>query len=143
MRALRPDKLTIAALVATVAAYRDGTAVETIPVWRLIAATPAKLGRRARAIAGRLEAAGISAAAVETTSTVGGGSLPEETQPSRGVALRAASPARAVGALRAADPPVIARIVDDRVVLDLRSVLPEQDVELTDAVITALSHARK
>jgi L-seryl-tRNA(Ser) seleniumtransferase len=143
MRALRPDKLTIAALVATVAAYRDGTAVETIPVWRLIAATPAKLGRRAKAIAERLEAAGIPAAVVQTSSTVGGGSLPEETQPSRGVALSSASAARAVGALRAADPPVIARIVDDRVVLDLRSVLPEQDVELADAVITALSHARK
>jgi L-seryl-tRNA(Ser) seleniumtransferase len=139
MRALRPDKLTIAALVATVAAYRDGTAVDTIPVWRLISATPGKLGRRARAIAERLEAAGIAAAVVETLSTVGGGSLPEETQPSRGVALSAASAARAVGALRAADPPVVARIVDDRVVLDLRSVLPEQDDELARAVTDALS----
>ena len=143
MRALRPDKLTIAALVATVAAYRDGTAVETIPVWRLISATPVKLGRRAKAIAGRLEGAGIAAAVVETFSTVGGGSLPEETQASRGVALTAASAARAVGALRAGDPPVIARIVDDRVVLDLRSVLPEQDDELTDAIISALAHAPK
>ena len=53
MRALRPDKLTIAALVATVAAYRDGTAVLTLPVWRLIAETPAKLARRARAISAR------------------------------------------------------------------------------------------
>jgi L-seryl-tRNA(Ser) seleniumtransferase len=143
MRALRPDKLTIAALVATVAAYRDGTALETLPVWRLIAETPAKLGRRAKAIAARLEAAGIPATVVETTSTVGGGSLPEETQPSRGVALSAASAARAVGALRHADPPVIARIVDDRVVLDLRSVLPEQDDVLTSAVIGALSGAGK
>ncbi|HLZ48510.1 MAG TPA: L-seryl-tRNA(Sec) selenium transferase, partial [Candidatus Limnocylindria bacterium] len=139
MRALRPDKLTIAALVATVAAYRDGTAVETIPIWRLIAATPAALARRAKAIAARLDAAGIAATVVETESTVGGGSLPEETQPSRGVALAAASAARAVGALRKADPPVIARIVDDRVVLDLRSVLPEQDETLTNAVIAALS----
>jgi len=138
MRALRPDKLTIAALVATVAAYRDDTAVETLPVWRLIAATPAKLARRAKSVAARLEAAGIPAAVIETASTVGGGSLPEETQPSRGVALSAASAARAVGALRRADPPVIARIVDDRVVLDLRSVLPEQDDALAIAVIGAL-----
>jgi L-seryl-tRNA(Ser) seleniumtransferase len=143
MRALRPDKLTIAALIATVAAYRDGTALETLPVWRLIGETPAKLGRRAKAIAARLVAAGIPAAAIETTSTVGGGSLPEETQPSRGVALSAASAARAVGALRRAAPPVIARIVDDRVVLDLRSVLPEQDDALTSAVIGALSGAPK
>jgi len=139
MRALRPDKLTIAALVATVAAYRDGTAVETLPVWRLIAATPAKLGRRAKALAARLEAAGIPATVVETSSTVGGGSLPEETQPSRGVALAAASAARAVGALRKADPPVIARIIDDRVVLDLRSVLPEDDERLALAVSRALA----
>ena len=145
MRALRPDKLTIAALVATVAAYRDGTALETLPVWRLIAETPAKLARRAKALAARLEAAGITATVIETTSTVGGGSLPEETQPSRGIALSAASAARAVGALRRADPPVIARIVDDRVVLDLRSVLPEQDELLGSTVVSALSdaHPRK
>jgi L-seryl-tRNA(Ser) seleniumtransferase len=141
MRALRPDKLTIAALVATVAAYRDGTALDTLPVWRLIAETPAKLARRARALAARLAESGIAASVIETTSTVGGGSLPEETQPSRGVALSAASAARAVGALRRADPPVIARIVDDRVVLDLRSVLPEQDGHLATAVIGALSGA--
>lgn len=139
MRALRPDKLTIAALVATVAAYRDGTALETLPVWRLIGATPAALARRARAIAARLDAAGIDAKVVETESTVGGGSLPEETQPSRGIALAATSAARAVAALRNADPPIIARIVDDRVVLDLRSVLPEQDDRLTQAVIAALT----
>ena len=138
MRALRPDKLTIAALVATMTAYRDGTALDTLPVWRLIAETTVKLGRRARAVAARLDAAGITAEAIETTSTVGGGSLPEETQPSRGVALSAASAARAVAALRRADPPVIARIIDDRVVLDLRSVLPEQDEQLTRAVIAAL-----
>src|SRR5205814_4014301 len=112
MRALRPDKLTIAALVATVAAYRDGTAATTLPVWRLIAETPAKLGRRAKAVAAALDAAGIRAVAIETTSTVGGGSLPEETQPSRGVALMSASPARAVGALRRSDPAGVARIVD-------------------------------
>ena len=69
---------------------------------------------------------------------MGGGSLPEETQPSRGVALSASSAARAVGALRRADPPVISRIIDDRVVLDLRSVLPEQDEPLVAAVIGAL-----
>jgi L-seryl-tRNA(Ser) seleniumtransferase len=138
MRALRPDKLTIAALVATVATYRDGTALETLPVWRMIAATRAGLGRRAKAIAARLTAAGIAADVVDTTSTVGGGSLPEETQPSRGVALSSASAARAVGLLRKADPPVIARIVDDRVVLDLRSVLPEHDELLVTAVERAL-----
>ena len=139
MRALRPDKLTIAALVATMTAYRDGTALETLPVWRLIAEPTVKLGRRAKAVAARLVAAGIPAEVVETTSTVGGGSLPEETQPSRGIALSAASAARAVTALRRAEPPVIARIIDDRVVLDLRSVLAEHDEMLGRAVIGALA----
>ncbi len=79
---------------------------------------------------------------IETSSTVGGGSLPEETQPSRGVALASASAARAVGALRKADPPVVARIIDDRVVLDLRSVLPEDDERLARAVEGALAKMR-
>ena len=79
MRALRPDKLTIAALVATMAAYRDGTALETLPVWRLIAETTVDLGRRAKGVrrAGS-RPRGIPAAVIETSSTVGGGSLPEE-----------------------------------------------------------------
>jgi len=107
----------------------------------LIAETPVKLGRRAKALAAALDAAGIRATVIETTSTVGGGSLPEETQPSRGVALTSTSAARAVGALRRSDPAVVARIVDDRVVLDLRSVLPEHDDALIRAVIRALAGA--
>ena len=142
MRAVRPDKLTIAALVATVEAYRDGTAQETLPVWRMIAATPAQLGRRAKALAALLIAAGLEAAVVETRSTVGGGSLPDETQPSRGVALNGADPTRAAGALRRASPPVIARILDGQLVLDLRAVLPEDDVQLARAVEGALAPRR-
>ena len=139
MRALRPDKLTIAALMATMAAYRDGTALATLPVWRLIAVTPARLQKRAKVLAAQLDGAGITAAVIVTSSTVGGGSLPEETQSSRGVALTAASAVRAVAALRRADPPVIARIIDDRVVLDLRSVLPEDDEVLAASTIRALA----
>ena len=141
MRALRPDKLTLAALVATVAAYRDGTAGATLPVWQMIAATPAQLARRAKAIAAALEDGGVGARVVETRSTVGGGSLPEETQPSRGVALTSARAARAAVALRAADPPIIARILDDRVVLDMRAVLPNDDDRLARAVLVALKGA--
>ena len=142
MRALRPDKLTIAALLATLETYRDGNAETELPVWRMIAAAPSAIAARAHAIAAALSAAGIPAETIEVRSTVGGGSLPEETQPSRGVALSSVSPARSVGALRRSDPAVVARIVDDRVVLDLRSVLPEQDDSLTRAVIRALSNQR-
>ena len=76
---------------------------------------------------------------VKTESAVGGGSLPEETQPSRAVALDVPAASRAAAVLRAADPPVVARIVDDLVALDLRSVLPEDDGRLAAAVSRALA----
>ena len=138
MRALRPDKLTLAALVATLATYRDGTAERELPVWRMIAVTERVLARRARAIATALGAAGVPADIVVTRSTVGGGSLPEETQPSRGVAAGRGSATALLRRLREADPPVIARIIDGRAVLDVRSVLPEDDEHLIRAVIGAL-----
>ncbi len=138
MRAIRPDKLTIAALVATLAAYRDGTAERELPVWRMISATTAGLGRRAKAVAATLVAAGIPAEAIETRSTVGGGSLPEETQASRAVAL-AGHATRLAERLRRADPPVIGHVARERLALDLRSVLPEDDDLLARTVIAALT----
>ena len=137
MRAIRPDKITIAALVATLAAYRDGTAEEELPVWRMIGATAASLGRRAKALAAALSAAGIDASVIETRSTIGGGSLPEETQPSRAVAIGGHA-TRLAGRLRRADPPVIGHVVEERFALDLRTVLPEDDEMLGRAVIAAL-----
>jgi L-seryl-tRNA(Ser) seleniumtransferase len=141
MRAMRPDKLTLAALVATLEVYRDGRAETDLPVWRMIAATPTALARRARALVARLAGAGIEGVVIETQSTVGGGSLPEETQPSRAVAIGARhGRANEVAALlRAADPPVIARVVEDRAALDLRSIQPEDDEMLARAVTAALA----
>jgi len=133
MRALRPDKTTIAGLLATLAAYRDGTAETELPVWRMIAADPAALERRATAMARHL-----GGEAIATRSTVGGGSLPEETQPSYAVALRG-RPQRLAATLRRAEPPVIGRVADERLALDLRSVLPEDDERLTAAVTAALA----
>ena len=137
MRAVRPDKITFAALVATLELYRDGRAAERVPVWRMIAARPATLARRAKAISETLAAAGITARVVSTESTIGGGSLPEETQPSRGVALTAVRPQELVRRLRRGQPPVIARIIDDEVVLDLRAILAEDDERLIRAVTSA------
>jgi L-seryl-tRNA(Ser) seleniumtransferase len=139
MRALRPDKLTIAALLATLETYRDGHAEGELPVWRMIAAAPRALAARARSIAGKLAEAGILAEVIEVRSTVGGGSLPEETQPSFAVAIAGGPATRIAQTLRSADPPVIARIVEERVALDLRSVLPEDDDVLTRAVTGALA----
>jgi len=140
MRAMRPDKLTIAALVATLELYRDGRAESELPVWRMIAATPAGLAKRARAIATRLASGGVECAVIETRSTVGGGSLPEETQPSRAVAIggRHGRANDVAARLRSADPPVIARVVEDRAALDLRSVAAEDDEMLAQAVTAAL-----
>ena len=137
MRAVRPDKVTLAALVATLEAYRDGTAERELPVWRMIAATEGDLTRRADALARTLEAAGVRAATVATRSTVGGGSLPEETQPSRAVALEGHA-TRLAERLRRADPPVIGHVALERFVLDLRTVLPEDDDLLARTVITAM-----
>ena len=139
MRALRPDKLTIAALLATLDSYRVGRAETDLPVWRMIAASERALAERATSLAAALAREGLEARVIETLSTVGGGSLPEETQPSRAVAIGVGSASRAAADLRAADPPVIARIVDDDVALDLRSVLPEDDVTLAGAVSRALT----
>jgi len=137
MRAVRPDKITIAALVATLEAYRDGTAARELPVWRMIAATEADLARRAEDVARILDAAGVAASVVATRSTVGGGSLPEETQPSRAVALEGHA-TRLAERLRRADPPVIGHVVEERFALDLRSVLAEDDGLLARTVTAAL-----
>ena len=131
MRALRPDKLTIAALIATLVAYRDGTAERELPVWRMIAADAGALERRATALAARL-----GGDVVGTRSTVGGGSLPEETQPSFAVTLPG-RPQELAQAARRADPPVIGRVVAERFALDLRSVLPEDDERLAAAILEA------
>jgi L-seryl-tRNA(Ser) seleniumtransferase len=144
MRAMRPDKLTIAALVATLELYRDGRAESELPVWRMIAATPAALEKRARALAAQLTSDGLECDVIETLSTVGGGSLPEETQPSRAVAIggRHGRANEVAARLRSADPPVITRVVDDRAALDLRSVAPEDDEMLARAVTAALAKER-
>jgi len=140
MRAMRPDKLTIAALVATLELYRDGRAESELPVWRMISATPTALAKRARAIAAQLASGGVECEVVETRSTVGGGSLPEETQPSRAVAIgaRHGRANETLARLRVADPPIVARVVDDRAALDLRSVAGEDDEMLARAVTAAL-----
>ena len=139
MRALRPDKITIAALIATLESYREGRAESELPVWRMIGATSAALAVRARTLAERLAGAGLATEVVETRSTVGGGALPEETQPSFAVALGGGHATRIAAALRSAEPPVVARVVEERVALDLRSVLPEDDEVVARAVAGALA----
>jgi L-seryl-tRNA(Ser) seleniumtransferase len=134
-RATRPDKTTLAALGATLGLYRAGLAETDIPVWRMIAAEPGGLRARAEAIRAGFPAAAQGAVAVESMdSTVGGGSLPGETLASFGLAVRAGSASRLLAELRRGDPCVVARIADDDLLLDLRTVDPADDPALGQAI---------
>lgn len=134
MRALRPDKLTLAALSATLLHYWKGEAPRAVPVWRMIAAGPAELEARARSWAAALQAEGIPAAVCPARSTVGGGSLPGETLPSAALVLRPADPEAFAARMRRAQPPVVARIQEGAVWFDARTVLPEQEADLLKAI---------
>ena len=122
-RALRADKLCLAALSATLLHYLKDEAEREIPIWQMIAATPEQVQARARFWRERL---GIGAV-IAGQSTVGGGSLPEETLPTFLLALPVPQPNRFLARLRAANPPIIGRVQAEQVVLDPRTVLPEQD----------------
>jgi L-seryl-tRNA(Ser) seleniumtransferase len=140
MRALRVDKLTYAALEATLAEYAAGRATETIPVQRMIAATADEIRTRADAVVAGLRAAdGWRAEVLSGTSAVGGGSAPGVELPTWLVAIaRGGLSADALEErLRGLSPPVIGRIESDRVLLDLRTVLPDQDLALL-ALITSI-----
>jgi len=132
-RATRPDKVILAALAATLRLYRGGVAETQIPVWRQLAAPLADIERRARAIA---EASGARANGCE--STVGGGSLPGQTLPSWAVAIDGPAPQRLLARFREGTPAVIGRVVDDVVLLDLRTVEPEDDERLGRAIRSAM-----
>ena len=131
MRALRVDKMTIAGLAATLQAYERGTAAGEIPIWRMISASVATLRARASQIALALS---DLPEVVESESTVGGGSLPGASLPSVALAFATANPDGLAARLRQAEPPIVARINNGRVLLDLRSVLPEQDPLLLDGL---------
>jgi L-seryl-tRNA(Ser) seleniumtransferase len=141
-RAMRPDKVTLAAVAATLGLYRAGLAAERIPVWRMIAAEMDELRGRASALSAAVpERARSAIAVVDVSSTVGGGSLPGETLPSLAVAIAARSADRLLERLRAGEPAVVARIEGGRVLLDLRTVDPEDDAAIADALRIALAGA--
>jgi L-seryl-tRNA(Ser) seleniumtransferase len=131
---MRPDKVTLATVAATLGLYRGGRAESEIPVWRMIAAPLDELEARAHRIEAEL---GGRAGVVATLATVGGGSLPGETLPSYGLAI----PGRAqqiVDGLRVGEPAVVGRIEQGRAILDLRTVDPSRDADLTRAILDAL-----
>ncbi len=134
-RALRPDKLVLAALAATLDLYLSGREDE-VPFVRMLRVPLETLEARAGAIVAAARAAGLLAEVVESTAVAGGGSGTESALPSRAVALqRPGAPAETLAlGLRRHLVPVIARIAGDRVLLDLRSVAPEDDAALVAAL---------
>jgi len=135
-RAVRADKLTLAALEATLADHLAGRR-DDLPVWRALLLTPADLEPRAAAVAA---AVGPAASLRAGTSVAGGGSLPGEGLESVLVEVdpAPAGAATVLARLRAADPPVVARAERGRVVLDLRTVPPDQDALVARALTAAL-----
>ncbi len=146
-RAVRIDKLSLASLLATLIHYRRGAAEREIPVWRMISMPLQLVEERAQswraALASTSNAADVEATVESGRSAIGGGSLPGETLPSRVLALSChAAPGGPEGVmrrLRQGAPPIVARIEDDRILLDPRTVLPEEEEEMLSALNAALA----
>ncbi len=143
MRAVRIDKMTLAALEATLRHYQREEAETHIPIWRMISAPANILDSRTTSWVGRLKAYGVEARTQRGESTIGGGSLPGETLPTTLLAIDAARVPfpldELARRLRARPTPIIARILRDSLLLDPRTVLKEQEKELVQALIEVLS----
>ena len=133
-RALRADKLCLAALSATLLHYLKDEADSEVPVLRMMALSPDAICRRAQYWRDALGQGEVIAG----NSTIGGGSLPEETLPTWLLALSLPQPARFLSTLRRLEPPIIGRIENDRVLFDPRTVFSEQEAKLLDGIRAAL-----
>ncbi len=137
-RALRVDKSTLAGLDATLRSYQQGRAIEELPVWQMIARPEGEIQITAHRWAATLEEAGLSTEVRRGVSTIGGGSLPGETLPTWLLALPGPHASAWAARLRHHHPAVVARLQDDEVVVDPRTVLAEQE----DALLAALRATR-
>jgi L-seryl-tRNA(Ser) seleniumtransferase len=131
MRAMRVDKMTYAALEATLQEYAAGRAAQTVPVARMLSADIEDIRRRARALVDGLDN-NVLGQLIDGVSTLGGGSAPGSALPTVLIAAShtTLSATELENRLRHSDPHVVSRIQDQRVVLDLRTVLPDQDERL-------------
>jgi L-seryl-tRNA(Ser) seleniumtransferase len=140
-RAVRSDKLTLGALAATLALYRDADlARREVPVLRMLTAPAGELRARAERLASRLPP-GARAAVIPTRTAVGGGTFPGTELPSAGIRLDPAGPAAAALAerLRRGPIPVVAIVAAGHVVLDVRTILPEDEEAVIAATASALA----
>src|SRR6266516_3973891 len=134
-RALRVDKLTYAALEVTLLAYvrRDHDA---IPALRMMRLSKEEIGKRAEAIAGKTQSATLQVDVIDGESVIGGGAAPSAALPTRLLAIshKDLGADELAARLRSSDPPIIARVEEGRVLLDLRTVFPQQDRLLLETI---------
>jgi L-seryl-tRNA(Ser) seleniumtransferase len=134
-RAVRADKLCLAALAATLLHYLKDEATRTIPVWQMISMTREQTKVRADAWRDALGQGDV----FESESTVGGGSLPDESLPTFVLSLSVKNPDKFLKTLRAHNPPIIARTENDKILFDPRTILDEQDKQLFTILHSLLS----
>lgn len=138
-RAARIDKMTMASLTTTLLHYLKEEHLEKVPVWRMISMPSDTIKTRAEAWQGQV---GRGSFVVATKSTIGGGSLPGDTLPSWALQLRTSDDGSVdslAQSLRTSPTPVIGRIEDNTLLLDPRTVFPDQEPALLDSVTRALS----
>jgi L-seryl-tRNA(Ser) seleniumtransferase len=133
-RAVRVDKMTVAALEAVLAMYAGGRR-DDLPVWRALSAPASSLRARARRLAERLPGSSVA----RTDAVAGGGSIPGYALPSHAVRLAVDHPDRIAARLRTSSPPVFCRIEGDGLLFDLRTVDPDDDDRLARAILYSLS----
>ncbi|MFL5595778.1 MAG: L-seryl-tRNA(Sec) selenium transferase [Gemmatimonadaceae bacterium] len=138
-RAMRVDKLTLAALEATLRLYLDpAVAIKGVPVLAMLTQGIEAIESRGRSIIEKLRARGIRSSIVPTVASVGGGAFPTATISSRAIAIED-HPVRSEQVLRHAEPAVIGRIAEGKLLLDLRTVLPREDALLADTIVETLA----
>jgi L-seryl-tRNA(Ser) seleniumtransferase len=135
-RALRPDKMTLAALEITLHAHLSGLAESALPLYRLLAQKPDALTLRADAIAKSVSNSSVRIH--ESEAVTGGGTLPGAVMPSVALVIHPRSTTAAMAALRKLTPPVIARLHQDEIWFDLKTTFPDQDTELAAALRKSL-----
>jgi L-seryl-tRNA(Ser) seleniumtransferase len=135
-RAIRADKLCLAALSATLIHYLKDEACAEIPIWRMISMSIDTIHQRAQSM---MDTLGVGEL-IESQSTVGGGSLPDEVLPTIVFALSVRSPNNILDRLRTCQPPIIARVEADKVIFDPRTIMPEQENVLLSSIHSILSN---
>jgi L-seryl-tRNA(Ser) seleniumtransferase len=140
-RALRLDKLMYAALEHTLR-HVLFCRWEQVPALHMISLSAEDIRARAEALCGKLNDAGFSADVIPGLSVIGGGSTPNQALPTFLIAIHAEGVSGLERGLRAGDPAVVARVEDDRLVLDLRTVFEDEEDELTAAMLRARGNSR-